>query len=145
MDENSCIGTTRDIQVNTRMNMSYLYVPVYTMLYKKRNSYTGMYRYMKYHFIDYFSSRVKGPMVDISFRLMYEGMHLPCTVQHILMSKVKKIQFSECAGRTWYHDIQVHSGTYQYIMIHTHKGHNHFSLQIRPYPLCDAGEFPNHA
>jgi hypothetical protein len=30
-------------------------------------------------------------------------------------------------------------------MIHTNRGHNHFSLQIMPYPPCDASQFPNHA
>ena len=29
-----------------------------------------------------------------------------------------------------------------YLYVHLQKGHNHFSLQIRPYPTCDAGEFP---
>ncbi len=56
MEKNSCIGTTQNIIVYTSMNMSYLYVPVYTMLYKKRNSHTGIYLYMKYHCIDCFSS-----------------------------------------------------------------------------------------
>ncbi len=32
LDENSCIGSTWDIPVYLSMNMSYLYVPVYTML-----------------------------------------------------------------------------------------------------------------
>ena len=32
-----------------------------------------------------------------------------------------------------------------YTVIYLQKGHNHFSLQIRPYPTCDAGEFPKHA
>jgi hypothetical protein len=32
-----------------------------------------------------------------------------------------------------------------YLYVHLRKGHNPFSLQIRPYPNCDAGEFPKHA
>ncbi len=30
-----------------------------------------------------------------------------------------------------------------YLFVHLQKGHNHFSLQIRPYPTCAAGEFPS--
>ncbi len=32
-----------------------------------------------------------------------------------------------------------------YVYVRSQKGHNHFSLQIRPYLSCDAGEFPKHA
>ncbi len=32
-----------------------------------------------------------------------------------------------------------------YLCVHSQKGHSHFSLQIMPYPTCDAGEFPKHA
>jgi hypothetical protein len=45
-------------------------------------------------------------------------MHLPCTVQHILVSKVKKILFLECARRTRY--TQAHASTYWYILSRTH-------------------------
>jgi hypothetical protein len=49
---------------------------------------------------------------DISFRLMYEGMDLPCTVQHILMSKVKTNPvFRMC----WTN--MVHTITYIYILV----------------------------
>ena len=32
-----------------------------------------------------------------------------------------------------------------YLYVNLQKGHKHFSLQIRPYLTCDAGEFPKHA
>ncbi len=41
--------------------------------------------------------------------------------------------------------IKVYTLIYLYVHLQNLKGHNHFSLQIRPYPTCDAGEFPKHA
>ena len=80
---------------------------------------TGTYNYILVHTFMYTHERnVSFSPWDIAFRLIDGGMHLPCTVQHILMSKVKKTQFSECAGRTRY--IQVHTSTYKYIRSCTH-------------------------
>ena len=78
------------------------------MLNKSCYSYTGIYRYMKYHCIDCFSSRGRWR----TFRLMYEGMHLPCTTYPDAQKWKKKPVFRMC----WTNMVQ--TGTCRHLRVH---------------------------
>jgi hypothetical protein len=68
-------------------------------------------------------------------------MHLPRTVQHILVSKVKKNMFLESDRRTRY--TQVHASTYWYILSHTHATTFHINRVLSALRrVCAAGAFP---
>jgi hypothetical protein len=111
---------------------------------------TGIYRYvpnryfqnMVYSSIHCIKALMGFHPGGIDLRLIHGGLHFPRTVQHILVLQVQTNPFSSkrCTNN-------VYTFTQRYILscTHTHKGHNHFSLRIRPYPPCDADEFPIHA
>jgi hypothetical protein len=68
---------------------------------------------------------------DSSLMLINGCIYFPCTVQHILESKVKKTPYVASLSRTWY--VLVHTSTYYHIL--THKGHSHFFTWIRVHVL----------
>jgi hypothetical protein len=118
LDENSCIGTTRDIQVCTSMAMSYWYLQVYTMLYQTRNFYTGInrYKYIKYHCIDDFSWRSQWRTLLPGWYMEVCTCHVMCNISWCPKPELKNPVFRMCWTRT----NMVHTYTYKYMLVHTH-------------------------
>ncbi len=92
-----------------------------TGIYKKRHSYTGIYRYMKYHCIDYFSSRGR-------WRTFLSGLCMKVCTCHVLCNiswspKWKNPVFRMCGTNI------VHTGRYRYILVH----HDTHTQRSKPF------------